>query len=163
MFVKFRYLVFYLGCGFLAALAQAFLNPASQIPIQAIRSNIRSDWGLSSALSAGEYPVFYWVLLFIGTMMVPAYLVLGIWLLEQVLLFPDSMKEAGGWQLLPTWEALRGLSLTPLFKKKGKTFQGRYFTFSAKIEEFASSWDLSPYGKAYSPRSRRPAIKMAKR
>ena len=30
--------------------------------------------------------VFYWIFILIGTVMVPAYLVLGIWLLEQVLL-----------------------------------------------------------------------------
>ena len=124
---KFRYLVFYLGCGFLAALAQAFLNPASQIPMVGASGAISGVIGGYLLLyPRANIRVFYWVLLFIGTMMVPAYLVLGIWLLEQVLLFPDSMKEAGGVAIAAHLGGFAGgFLLTPLFKKKGvKLFQG---------------------------------------
>ena len=105
---KFRYLVFYLGCGLLAALAQAFLNLNPNSDGGCIGSDIRGNRGISPFLSACKYPVFYWVLLFIGTMMVPAYLVLGIWLLEQVLLFPESMKNAEKSRLRHIWVGLQG-------------------------------------------------------
>ena len=126
---KFRYLVFYLGCGFLAALAQAFLNPASQIPMVGASGAISGVIGGYLLLyPRANIRVFYWVLLFIGTMMVPAYLVLGIWLLEQVLLFPESMKNAGGVAIAAHLGGFAGgFILTPLFKKKGvKLFQGGY-------------------------------------
>ena len=124
---KFRYLVFYLGCGLLAALAQAFLNPESQIPMVGASGAISGVIGGYLLLyPRANIRVFYWVLLFIGTMMVPAYLVLGIWLLEQVLLFPESMKNAGGVAIAAHLGGFAGgFILTPLFKKKGvKLFQG---------------------------------------
>ena len=124
---KFRYLVFYLGCGLLAALAQAFLNPESQIPMVGASGAISGVIGGYLLLyPRANIRVFYWVLLFIATMMVPAYLVLGIWLLEQVLLFPESMKNAGGVAIAAHLGGFAGgFILTPLFKKKGvKLFQG---------------------------------------
>ena len=124
---KFRYLVFYLGCGLLAALAQAFLNPESQIPMVGASGAISGVIGGYLLLyPRANIRVFYWVLLFIGTMMVPAYLVLGIWLLEQVLLFPESMKNAGGVAIAAHLGGFAGgFILTPIFKKKGvKLFQG---------------------------------------
>ena len=94
---KFRYLMFYLCCGFLAALAQAFINPSSQIPMVGASGAISGVIGGYILLyPKANIRVFYWVILLFGTIMVPAYLVLGLWLLEQVLLFPESMKEAGG-------------------------------------------------------------------
>ena len=64
----------------------------------------------------------YWNLKFI------CYLVLGIWLLEQVLLFPESMKNAGGVAIAAHLGGFAGgLILTPLFKKKEiKFFQDGY-------------------------------------
>ena len=94
---KFRYLVFYLLCGFLAALAQAFLTPSSQIPMVGASGAISGVIGGYLILyPRANIRVFYWIVFFFGTMMVPAYLVLGLWFLEQALLFPDSMKNAGG-------------------------------------------------------------------
>ena len=53
---KFRYLIFYLGCGLLAALAQAFLNPASQIPmVGASGCHFRCNWWISSPFSQSQY------------------------------------------------------------------------------------------------------------
>ena len=94
---KIRYLVFYLGCGFIAALTQAFLNPVSQIPMVGASGAISGVIGGYLLLyPRANIRVFYWIILFIGRIMVPAYLVLGIWVAEQILLFPESMKEAGG-------------------------------------------------------------------
>ena len=128
-FGKLRYLIFYLGCGLLAALAQAFLNPASQIPMVGASGAISGVIGGYLLLyPKANIRVFYWIILFIGTMMVPAYLVLGIWLLEQVLLFPESMKNAGGVAIAAHLGGFAGgFILTPLLKKKEiKFFQDGY-------------------------------------
>jgi len=123
---KFRYLVFYLLCGFLAALAQAFLTPSSQIPMVGASGAISGVIGGYLILyPRANIRVFYWIVFFFGTMMVPAYLVLGLWFLEQALLFPDSMKNAGGVAIAAHLGGFAGgLLLTPLFKQKGvKLFQ----------------------------------------
>jgi membrane associated rhomboid family serine protease len=128
-FGKLRYLIFYLGCGLLAALAQAFLNPASQIPMVGASGAISGVIGGYLLLyPKANIRVFYWIILFIGTIMVPAYLVLGIWLLEQVLLFPESMKNAGGVAIAAHLGGFAGgFIITPLFKKKEiKFFQDGY-------------------------------------
>ena len=128
-FGKLRYLIFYLGCGLLAALAQAFLNPDSQIPMVGASGAISGVIGGYLLLyPKANIRVFYWIILFIGTIMVPAYLVLGIWLLEQVLLFPESMKNAGGVAIAAHLGGFAGgFILTPLFKKKEiKFFQDGY-------------------------------------
>ena len=52
--------------------------------------------------------------------MVPAYLVLGIWLLEQILLFPESMKMQEEWQLLPILEDLQEDLYLHLYSKRKK-------------------------------------------
>jgi len=133
---KFRYLIFYIGCGLLAALAQAFLNPASQIPMVGASGAISGVIGGYLLLyPRANIRVFYWVILFVGTMMVPAYLVLGIWLLEQVLLFPESMKNAGGVAIAAHLGGFTGgFLLTPFLKKKEiKFFQsGSSRPFSRK-------------------------------
>lgn len=133
---KFRYLIFYLGCGLLAALAQAFLNPASQIPMVGASGAISGVIGGYLLLfPKANIRVFYWILIFIGRIMVPAYLVLGIWLLEQVLLFPESMKNAGGVAIAAHLGGFAGgILFTPLFKRKGiKLFQrGSSRAFSRK-------------------------------
>ena len=124
---KFRYLLFYLGCGLLAALAQAFLNPGSQIPMVGASGAISGVIGGYLLLyPKANIRVFYWIFILIGTVMVPAYLVLGIWLVEQVLLFPESMKNAGGVAIAAHLGGFAGgFLLTPLFKKSGvKLFQG---------------------------------------
>jgi len=81
-----RFLVFYLLCGVAAAAVQTFLQPASAIPMV----------GASGAISGvlGAYLLLYprvrvHTLIFLGfyvtTTAVPAYLMLGYWILLQIL------------------------------------------------------------------------------
>ena len=74
-------------------------------------------------------------------MMVPAYLVLGIWLLEQVLLFPESMKNAGGVAIAAHLGGFAGgFILTPHYsRKRVKLFQGGHSELFLAIAEFASN------------------------
>ena len=114
---KIRYLIFYLGCGLLPRYSPSL-----------IRFRKSPWWVHLSGVIGGYlllYPranirVFYWIILFIGRIMVPAYLVLGIWVAEQILLFPESMKEAGGVAIAAHLGGFgAGFILTPFFKKKG--------------------------------------------
>jgi len=77
-----RFVAFYLGCGALAALVFAFADPGAQVP----------TLGASGAIAAvlGAYIVLHpraRILVLIGfwPLRMPAYLVLGIWILFQVL------------------------------------------------------------------------------
>lgn len=95
---KARYLVFYLLCGIAAAATQVAVNPSSAIPMV----------GASGAISGvmGAYIVLYprvrvHMLVFLGifmtTITVPAYLMLGYWFLLQVIGgVPALARESGG-------------------------------------------------------------------
>ena len=93
-----RFLVFYLLCGVIAALAQAAADPLSAIPMV----------GASGAISGvmGGYIVLYprvrvhmlvFLFVFITRIVVPAYMMLGYWFLLQLLSsVPRISSEAGG-------------------------------------------------------------------
>lgn len=126
---KIRYFLFYLFCGFFAAISQSLIDPSSEIPMVGAS-------GAISGVIAGYlllYPranirVFYWIFLFVGTMYLPAYLVLGLWLLEQVFALPDSMKQAGGVAIAAHLGGfLAGFIFTPFLRKPGvRLFQDGY-------------------------------------
>ncbi len=116
---KIRFVLFYLTCGTAAALAQGFVAPDSEVPMVGAS-------GAISGVIAGYlllYPranvrVFYWLFLFVGTVFVPAWAVLGLWVAEQILALPDSMKAAGGVAVMAHLGGFTaGLVLTPFFKK----------------------------------------------
>jgi membrane associated rhomboid family serine protease len=95
---RFRFLAFYLLCGTVAAMSQAWSNPSSGIPMV----------GASGAISGvmGAYIVLFprvkvHMLIFLGifitTITVPAYMMLGYWFLLQLLGgLPVLAKEMGG-------------------------------------------------------------------
>ena len=118
---KARYGIFYLSCGLLAALAQGFANPDSPIPMVGAS-------GAISGVMAGYlllYPranvrFFYWFFIFIGSVYLPAYLLLGFWLVEQAIALPESMQQAGGVAIAAHLGGFgAGLALTPFFKRPG--------------------------------------------
>jgi membrane associated rhomboid family serine protease len=115
-----RFVVFYLLCGIAAALGQALLQPAAQIPMI----------GASGAVSGilGAYVLLYpharvLVIIPFGFFMelirMPALVVLGMWFVFQVL---SSLLESGG-QGGVAWFAhivgfIAGVVLIPLFKQR---------------------------------------------
>ena len=137
---KVRYLAFYLCCGLLAALAQGFADPESPIPMVGAS-------GAISGVMAGYlmlYPranirFFYWFFFFIGTLCLPAYLLLGFWLVEQAIALPESMEQAGGVAIAAHLGGFgAGLLLTPFFKRSGvRMFQSGYSRpFSRNPQKF---------------------------
>ena len=116
---KVRFTLFYLTCGTIAALAQAYVAPGSPVPMVGAS-------GAISGVIAGYlllYPranvrVFYWFFIFIGVWLVPAWVVLGLWVIEQMIALPASMKAAGGVAVMAhLGRFASGLLLTPLCKQ----------------------------------------------
>lgn len=121
---KVRYLLFYLSCGFLAAIAQSLSDPTSQVPM------VGASGAISGVIACYLliYPlanirVFYWFIIFIGTIYLPAYLILGFWIFEQIIALPESMRQASGVAIAAHLGGFAsGLILTPFFKKRGVKF-----------------------------------------
>lgn len=92
-----RFIVFYLLCGFLAAMTQALLNPDSEIPM------IGASGAISGVLGAyllllphARILVVIPLGIFMYTPWVPAFWVLGFWFVLQVLNSWLSASEIGG-------------------------------------------------------------------
>jgi membrane associated rhomboid family serine protease len=109
---RFRFLVFYLLCGVLAAVAQIMATPDSVAPMV----------GASGAIAGvlGGYIVLYptarvrclWILVvFIATVRVPAWILLGVWFLSQFL----TPLESGVAWVAHVGGFLAGLLLVRLF------------------------------------------------
>ena len=80
-----KYFMFYLACGIGAALAQFFVEPASQVPL------IGASGAVAGVLGAymirfpkARVHVLAVIIIFITTFVVPAQIVLGLWFLMQL-------------------------------------------------------------------------------
>jgi membrane associated rhomboid family serine protease len=131
---RFRFLVFYLLCGAIAALTQGFADPQSAIPMV----------GASGAISGvmGAYIVLYprvrvHMLIFLGffvtTIVVPAYLMLAYWFLLQILGgLPTLAKESGGVAFLAhVGGFVSGMVLVLLFRNRALIAQRDTHIFAA--------------------------------
>ncbi len=81
-----RFLLFYLGCGAIAALTQSVAAPASTIPMVGASGAVAGVLGAYLIL----YPfanirVFMWFIIFLTIINVPAWIVLGVWFLGQLI------------------------------------------------------------------------------
>ena len=106
-----RFLVFYLLCGLAAAGAQMAINPGSAVPMV----------GASGAIGGvmGAYVILYpkvriRVLIFLGifitTIVVPAYLMLGYWIFLQILGGLPSLSGEGGGGGTAFWAHIGGFA-----------------------------------------------------
>ena len=80
-----KYFIFYLACGIGAALAQFFVEPASQVPM------IGASGAVAGVLGAymirfpkARVHVLAVIIIFITTFVIPAQIVLGLWFLMQL-------------------------------------------------------------------------------
>lgn len=121
-----RFLVFYLLCGLAAALTQAWVDPASQIPLVGASGGIAGVLGAYLVLHPrANVRVFAWIIFFIRVINVPAFIVLGVWIAGQFLAAPGAVGASGGVAYFAHIGGfVAGMALAPLFKKRGvKLFQ----------------------------------------
>ena len=90
---RIRFLPFYLLCGAIAGISQALVAPSEHFPL------IGASGAIAGVL--GAYIVLYpharvWALLFIIPVVVPAWLMLGVWFLYQFLYAAGQSQEGGG-------------------------------------------------------------------
>lgn len=81
-----RFLVFYLACGLIAALAQSIGAPGSTVPMVGASGAVAGVLGAYLILHPrANIKVFMWLIIFITVINVPAWIVLGFWFLGQLL------------------------------------------------------------------------------
>ena len=113
-----RFILFYLLCGVIAAMAHVLGNPDSTIPMVGASGAIAGVLGAYVLL----YPrarilILVPIVFYITTLRLPAMLVLGVWFAWQILSSLLSDPASGG----VAWSAhiagfIAGLALIPLFK-----------------------------------------------
>ena len=94
---RLRFLLFYLGCGVIAALVQSIAAPSSTLPMIGASGAIAGVAGAYLMLHPrANIRVFVWIIIFFTVMNVPAWIVLGFWFLGQVLSQAASTAGQGG-------------------------------------------------------------------
>jgi rhomboid family protein len=115
-----RFILFYLLCGALAALTQATMNPASEVPMVGASGAISGVLGAYVLL----YPrarvlVVFPILILIYTARIAAYWVLGFWFVMQLLSTAASAGQEGGVAFAAHIGGfVAGLVLIPFFKHR---------------------------------------------
>ena len=94
-----RFLVFYLLCGTAAALAQGLIDPASEIPMIGASGAISGVLGGYILLHpAATIRVFIFLGFFVTVARVPAWIVLGVWFLLQLVSRRRSVPPVRAWR-----------------------------------------------------------------
>ena len=92
-----RYLLLYFASGVAAALAQALVDPASQIPMVGASGAIAGVLGAYLVLYPhANVQVFVWIVIFFRIVAVPAWIMLGLWIGMQVLSGLGSVADEPG-------------------------------------------------------------------
>ena len=91
-----RYLAFYLLCGIAAALAQSLASPTSAIPMIGASGAIAGVLGAYLVLHPRSNVKVFVFLIFITTINVPAFIVLGFWLVGQLISSAAANPAAPG-------------------------------------------------------------------
>ena len=92
-----RYVIFYLLTGVAAALSQAFMAPDSHVPMVGASGAISGVLGAYLVLHPrANVRVFVWLFIYMARWNIPAFIVLGIWFVMQLLSSASpSSGEAG--------------------------------------------------------------------
>ncbi|XDZ64642.1 rhomboid family intramembrane serine protease [Alphaproteobacteria bacterium LSUCC0684] len=134
-----RFLLFYLICGVAASLAHVMVDPASTTPL------VGASGAIAGVLAAyllmfprAKVRVIMVILIFIRWIYIPAFVVLGVWVLLQFVAAPSSLAGDGGGTayFAHIGGFLAGLVLTPFFKKKGVVLLPK--------QDEPPHWDISP-------------------
>ena len=93
----FKFIIFYLLCGFAAAIGHALINPASDVPMVGASGAISGVLGayilLFPRAKVIVMVIFFFILRFIA---VPAYLALGLWFVLQLTGILGGPQDGGG-------------------------------------------------------------------
>ena len=128
----FRFIAFYLLCGIGGAMLQGVLDPDSTIPM------IGASGAISGVLGAylirfprARVTVFFFIFYFIRIIQVPAYIVLGLWIVFQSFSGVVSIGAKGGgvafFAHIGGFAA--GILLLKVFEKR-RRYYGRWSPFS---------------------------------
>ena len=125
---RFRFAVFYLACGAIAALTQFAIDPESRIPMVGASGGIAGILGAYLILHPkAVIRTFLLFLIFIRFINLPAWVVLGVWIGGQFLAVPAALDSngAGVAYFAHIGGFLAGMSLVPFFKRADVPLFGR--------------------------------------
>jgi membrane associated rhomboid family serine protease len=115
-----RLVLFYLICGTAAALTQALVDPGSQVPMIGASGAIAGVLGGYLILHPrGNVVVFFWILIFVRLIAVPAVILLGIWFLLQLMGALSSAGEPGVAVWAHVGGFITGTVLVAVFRPRG--------------------------------------------
>ena len=116
-FGRLNFIIFYILCGIGAVIAQILLDPQSNVPMIGASGAIAGLLGSYIILypNAKIY-VFAWIIIFVKIIKVPAFIVIGAWIVLQFMNVFDQGSSGVAYSA-HIGGFLTGLILTPLFKK----------------------------------------------
>jgi membrane associated rhomboid family serine protease len=119
---RIRFVIFYLICGVAASLTHVMIDPSSTTPLVGASGAIAGV--MASYLMMfprARIRVIMVILIFIRFTYFPAFVVIGIWAVLQIIAVPYSLSSDGGGvaYFAHIGGFVAGLALTPLFKKRG--------------------------------------------
>ena len=134
----FRFMVFYLICGVAASLTHVLISPDDTSPL------IGASGAIAGVMAAyllmfprAKVRVLMIIIIFIRWIYLPAFVVLGTWLLIQVFAAPSSLSQQGGVAYFAHLGGfVAGLVLTPIFKKSGTPLLPK--------QEKPPEWEIAP-------------------
>jgi len=134
-----KFLLFYLICGAAASLAHVMIDPGSTTPL------VGASGAIAGVLAAyllmfprAKVRVIMVILIFIRWIYLPAFVVLGAWVLLQFVAAPSSLGGDGGGTayFAHIGGFLAGLVLAPFFRRRGVPLLPK--------QDDPPQWDISP-------------------
>ena len=120
-FGKLRFIIFYILCGFAAVASQILYDPSSPVPMIGASGAIAGILGAYLIMfPRAKIWVFMWIIFIVRLITVPAFIVLGIWMLLQFINVLDQ-GQSGVAYSAHIGGFIAGLILAPILKKKNKT------------------------------------------
>ena len=94
---KFKFVIFYLITGIVAAFSQALIDPTSTVPMIGASGAIAGVLGGYLVLyPKAKIKVFFWFIIFVKIIKIRAFIVLGGWIIIQFISFNGTDLNSGG-------------------------------------------------------------------